>query len=70
MIVSVRLMCKGEIIVNDKVLFNVQTVDTTVKALWDGLHKVYEDKSLVNKIFLSRQLYNLKIKDESSIHEY
>lgn len=55
---------------DDKVLFNVQTVDTTMKVLGDGLHRVYEDKSLVNKIFLRRQLYNLKMKDGTSVHEH
>lgn len=31
---------------------------------------MYEDKSLVNKIYLRRQLYNLKIKDKVSIHDH
>lgn len=31
---------------------------------------MYEDKSLVNKIFLRRKLYNLKMKDDDSIHEH
>lgn len=34
-----------------KMLFNVQTVDTIIKDFWDGFQRVYEDKSLVNKIF-------------------
>lgn len=52
---------------DDEVLFNVQTIDIGAKDLWDSLHRVM-DKSLVNKIFLRRQLYNLK--DEASIHEH
>lgn len=31
---------------------------------------MYEDKSLVNKIFLRRKLYNLKMKDDDSIYEH
>lgn len=31
---------------------------------------VYEDKSIVNKIYLRTRLYNLKIKDRASIHEH
>lgn len=39
---------------DDKVLFNIQIVDVTTKALWDNLHKVCEDKPLMNKIFLRK----------------
>lgn len=35
-------------ILKNKILFNVQTMDTIAKALWESLHKVYEDMSLVN----------------------
>lgn len=31
---------------------------------------VYKDKSLMNKIYLRRQLYNLKMNDEIVIHEH
>lgn len=55
---------------DDKVLFNVQIVNTTVKTLWDGLCGVYEDKSLASKFFLRRQLYNLKMNDETFVHEH
>lgn len=30
----------------------------------------YEDKSLVNKIYFLRQLYNLKMKDKTSVHDH
>lgn len=50
--------------------FNVKTVDTTAKDLWDNLNGVYEDKSLINMIYLMRQLYNLKMKDKVSNHDH
>lgn len=55
---------------NDKVLFNVQITNTTAKTLWENLIKVYEDKSLMNKINLRRQLYNSKMKDRVLSHEH
>lgn len=47
----------------DKVLLNVQTVDTTTKDLWENLNRIYMNKSLVGKIYLWWQLYNFKMKD-------
>ncbi|PKI61542.1 hypothetical protein CRG98_018038 [Punica granatum] len=52
----------------DSVLFNVKS-ETTAKGLWDKLRSIYEGKSLMNKIFLRRQLYNLRMVDGSSVHE-
>lgn len=57
-------------ILKNKIFFNVQTMNTIAKALWESLHKVYEDKSLVNNIFLRKKFYNLGMKDEVSILEY
>ena len=54
----------------DNILFNMQTVDTNAKELWERLNRIYEDKSLVNKIYLWRQLYNLKMKDKTSVHDH
>lgn len=53
----------------DTIWFNVQNVNTTAKVLWEILHKVYEDKSLVNKIYIKIKLYNLKLKNETSINK-
>lgn len=36
---------------DDKALFNEKTIDTSAKELRDNIHRVYEDKSLVNMIF-------------------
>ena len=38
---------------DDLVLFNVES-EIIVKGLWDKLKNIYEEKSLVNKIFLCR----------------
>lgn len=53
----------------DTIWFNVQNVNTTEKVLWEILHKVYEEKSLVNKIYIKIKLYNLKLKNETSINK-
>lgn len=44
-------------ILKNKILFNVQTMDTIAKALWESLHKVYEDMSLVNNRWRMRFLF-------------
>lgn len=54
----------------DRILFNVQMVDTINKELWESLNRIYEDKSLVNKIYLLGQLYNLKMKDKTFVHNH
>ena len=48
--------------VSDSVLLNVSG-EATVKALWDKLGTLYQSKSLVNKLFLRKKLYNLRMKD-------
>ena len=47
--------------VSDLVLLNVSEKATT-KALWDKLGTLYQSKSLVNKLFLRKKLYNLRMK--------
>jgi len=49
--------------VSDSVLLNVSR-ESTAKALWDKLGILYQSKSLVNKLFLQRKLYNLGMEDE------
>eukprot|EP00253_Pinus_taeda_P022768 PITA_22768 len=39
------------------------------KALWDKLGTLYQSKSLVNKLFLRKRLYNLRMKDGDSVIE-
>jgi hypothetical protein len=37
--------------------------EATTKYLWDKLGKLYQSKSLVNKLFLRKKLYNLRMRD-------
>ena len=53
---------------DDSVLFNIE-IEITAKGVWKKLKNLYE-KSLVNKIYLKWQLYNLKMKDGASIQEH
>eukprot|EP00253_Pinus_taeda_P025271 PITA_25271 len=50
----------------DSVLLNVSG-EATKKALWDKLGTLYQSKSLVNKLFLRKKLYNLGMKDGDSV---
>ena len=54
--------------VSDSVLLNVSG-EATAKALWDKLGTLYQSKSLVNKLFLRKKLYNLRMKDGDSVTE-
>eukprot|EP00253_Pinus_taeda_P028998 PITA_28998 len=40
-----------------------------MKAFWDKLGTLYQSKSLVNKLFLWKKLYNLRMKDGDSMTE-
>eukprot|EP00253_Pinus_taeda_P001966 PITA_01966 len=44
--------------------------EATMKALWDKLGTLYQYKSLVNKLFLRKKLYNLRMKDGDSVTEH
>jgi len=55
--------------VSDLVLLNVSG-EAMVKALWDKLETLYQSKSLVNKLFLWKKLYNLRMKDGDSVIEH
>jgi len=41
-----------------------------VKDLWDKLETLYQYKSLVNKLFLQKKLYNLRMKDGDSVTKH
>eukprot|EP00253_Pinus_taeda_P010847 PITA_10847 len=53
----------------DSILLNVSR-EATVKALWDKLGTLYQSKSLVNKLFLQKKPYNLRMKDGDSAIEH
>eukprot|EP00253_Pinus_taeda_P025779 PITA_25779 len=54
--------------VSNSVLLNVSG-EATMKALWDKLGTLYQSKSLLNKLFLRKKLYNLRIKDGDWVNE-
>eukprot|EP00253_Pinus_taeda_P010178 PITA_10178 len=55
--------------VSDSVLMNVSG-EANAKALWDNLGTLYKSKSLVNKLFLWKKLYNLRMKYGDSMTEH
>ena len=55
--------------VSDSVLLNVSG-EATAKALWEKLGTLYQSKSLVNKLFMWKTLYNLRMKDGDSVTEH
>ena len=61
--------CTIRLCVSDSVLLNVSG-EAMAKALWDKLGTLYQSKSLVNKLFLRKKLYNLRMKDGDSVTEH
>ena len=55
--------------ISDSVLLNVPG-EATAKALWDKLGTSYQSKSMVNKLFLWKKLYNLRMKYGDSVTEH
>jgi hypothetical protein len=53
----------------DLVLLNVSG-ESTAKELWDKLGNLYQSKSLVNKLFLRKKLYHLRMEDGDSVTEH
>jgi hypothetical protein len=51
------------------VILNVSRESTT-KELWDKLGNLYQSKSLVNKLFLQKKLYHLRMEDGDSVTEH
>jgi hypothetical protein len=51
------------------VLLNVSG-ESTPKELWDKLGNLYQSKSLVNKLFLRKKLYHLRMEDGDSVTEH
>jgi hypothetical protein len=59
----------GSLCLSDSVLLNVSE-EATTKDLWEKLGKLYQSKSLVNKLFLRKKLYNLRMRDGDSVAEH
>jgi hypothetical protein len=53
----------------DSVLLNVSG-ESTAKELWEKLGNLYQSKSLVNKLFLRKKLYHLRMEDGDSMVEH
>ena len=53
----------------DFVLLNVHEEKTT-SSLWKRLGAIYQGKSLVNKLFLRKKLYSLKMKEGASVADH
>jgi hypothetical protein len=53
----------------DLVLLNVSG-ESTANELWDKLGNLYQSKSLVNKLFLQKKLYHLRMEDGDSVTEH
>jgi hypothetical protein len=51
------------------VLLNVSR-EYTAKELWDKLGNLYQSKSLVNKLFLQKKLYHIRLEDGDSVTEH
>jgi hypothetical protein len=58
-----------QLCLSNSILLNVSEEDTT-KDLWDKLGKLYHSKSLVNKIFLRKKMYNLRMRYGDSVAEH
>jgi hypothetical protein len=54
---------------SDSVLLNVSE-EITTKDLWYKLGKLYQSKSLVNKLFLRKKLYNIRMRDGDLVAEH
>ena len=54
---------------SDSVLLNVSE-EATAKDLWEKLGNLYQSKSLVNKLFLRKKLYNLRMRDGDLVAEH
>ena len=54
----------------DEVLSTVVEKKKTVKEIWDTLTKLYESKSLHNKIFLKQRLYTFRMAETTSVTDH
>ena len=48
------------------VLLNVSSEDSAVK-LWEKLRSLYQSKSLMNKLFLQKKLFHLRMDENDTI---
>ena len=53
----------------DSILINVRE-KPAAKKLWKKLSEIYQEKSLVNKIFLRKKLYSLRMEEGGQISDH
>jgi len=53
----------------ERVYFHVLQ-EKTLESLWKNLHDLYEGNTLMNKLFLIKRLFNLKMKEGSLVVEH
>jgi hypothetical protein len=58
-----------QLCLEDSVLLNVSG-ESTANELWDKLGNLYQSKYLVNKLFLRKKLYHLRMEDRDSMTEH
>jgi len=58
-----------QLCISNSILVNVSG-EATTKDLWDTLGNLYKSKPLVNKLFLWKKLYNLRMRDGESVTEH
>lgn len=54
---------------SDSILLKVSS-ETTAHKLWNRIGEIYQNKSLINKLFLKRKLYSLKMNDGDLIAKH
>eukprot|EP00253_Pinus_taeda_P007215 PITA_07215 len=59
-----------DLLVHEDQWIVVDLGEATAKALWDNFGTLYQSKCLVNKLFLRKMLYNLRMKDGDSATEH
>ena len=54
---------------SDSMLLNISGEDSAVK-LWEKLGSLYQSKSLVNKLFLQKKLFHLRMDENDTVTEH
>ena len=66
---EIRARSTIRLCLSDSVVLNVSSEDSAVK-LWEKLGSLYQSKSLVNKLFLQKKLFHLRMDKNETITEH
>jgi hypothetical protein len=66
---DIRARSTIRLCLTDSVLLNVLG-ESTEKEIWDKLGNLYQSNSLLNKLFLQKKLYHLRMEDGDSVTEH